>query len=210
MMTQNGQLTDKEQVALDYLRGWVEKHGYSPTYDDLCKELDFRSGALIWYEFRGLEEQGYLSIIKTRCQGSRTRDTIVPAGKEDLPAGAADAPTAETWLEHPELLIPPPRKKKQPKSPPKPRRPRLTKTEQKNYQLICDWVRKYHETRDDNPTFDVMYREMSRDFSVRTANAVMRGIKALEKKGYLPLNAADFREDAEEEQEQGEECKAAG
>jgi len=84
MMTQNGQLTDKEQVALDYLRGWVEKHGYSPTYDDLCKELDFRTGALIWYEFRGLEDQGYLSIIKTRADRYLAESLPDVEGKVEL------------------------------------------------------------------------------------------------------------------------------
>ena len=179
-------LKEKAKAALQYIVNWVETRGYSPTFDEICTELDFVSAARIWYEFRSLESDGYLWIIKTRLKGAKKQDTIVPAGYEDLPAGALDSHTARTWIDHPELLIPPPKQQKDGKTA-KPKKPQLTKTERKNYDLIRYWLSK-HKGKS-NPTFDDMYRSMCKEFGVRTAKSVERSVEILLAKGYLPLDS---------------------
>jgi repressor LexA len=53
-------LTQRQKQVLDYIAGFVEEHGYSPSYEELAHGLDLSSVATVHKHIEALQSRGYL------------------------------------------------------------------------------------------------------------------------------------------------------
>jgi repressor LexA len=78
-------LSDSQQALLDFLRRFIEQHGYPPSYREMAADLGFKSTNGVAYQLRCLEEKGYL---ERKARGA-------PARAIRLTAKALPEPRAE-------------------------------------------------------------------------------------------------------------------
>ena len=55
-------LTPKQKRIIDFLRDFINEHGYSPSYREIATEFGFSSVATIAQYIKALESKGHLSI----------------------------------------------------------------------------------------------------------------------------------------------------
>ncbi|MBI4032426.1 transcriptional repressor LexA [Candidatus Berkelbacteria bacterium] len=53
-------LTPKQKTVLDYIRGFIEDHGYAPSYREIAAHLQLRSVATVAEHIETLEGKGFL------------------------------------------------------------------------------------------------------------------------------------------------------
>ncbi len=53
-------LTKRQKDVLDFIAGFVEEHGYSPSYEELARGLQLASVATVHKHIQALESRGYL------------------------------------------------------------------------------------------------------------------------------------------------------
>ncbi len=53
-------LTRRQKDLLDYLAGFIEKNGYSPSYEEIASGMDLTSLATVHKHIHSLESKGYL------------------------------------------------------------------------------------------------------------------------------------------------------
>ena len=53
-------LTRRQKDLLDYLATFIEKHGYSPSYEEIASGMDLTSLATVHKHIHSLETKGYL------------------------------------------------------------------------------------------------------------------------------------------------------
>ena len=53
-------LTRRQKDLLDFLAGFIEKHGYSPSYEEIASGMDLTSLATVHKHIHSLETKGYL------------------------------------------------------------------------------------------------------------------------------------------------------
>jgi repressor LexA len=56
-------LTRRQKEVMDYLSGFLEKHGYSPSYEEMARGLGLRSLATVHKHIQALEAKQYLRRI---------------------------------------------------------------------------------------------------------------------------------------------------
>jgi len=62
-------LTKKQKRILDYLKDFINEHGYSPSFEEICKALGYTSLATVHEHLTNLEAKGY---IRKSYRGSRS------------------------------------------------------------------------------------------------------------------------------------------
>ncbi len=62
-------LTKKQKRILDYLRNFIEEHGYSPSFEEICHAFGYTSLATVHEHLTNLEAKGY---IRKSYRGSRS------------------------------------------------------------------------------------------------------------------------------------------
>src|SRR5271169_6735155 len=82
-------LTRRQKQVYDFLAGFVEEHGYSPSFEEIGGGLGLSSLATVHKHVSNLEEKG---LLKRDYNRSRSIDLLKPRGrmKRSL-AGAAAA-----------------------------------------------------------------------------------------------------------------------
>jgi repressor LexA len=87
-------LTRRQKQLYDFISGFVEKNGYSPSYQEIGEGLGLRSLATVHKHIGNLEQKG---LLKRDANRSRSIDLLKPKGKAKQfffpPAVAA----AEGW-----------------------------------------------------------------------------------------------------------------
>jgi repressor LexA len=53
-------LTEKQIALLDFIRGFVDKNTYPPTYEEIRSGMDWSTKSLVDYHLSILERKGYL------------------------------------------------------------------------------------------------------------------------------------------------------
>jgi len=53
-------LTQRQKEVLDYIAGFVEEHGFSPSYEELARGLNLSSVATVHKHIEALQSRGYL------------------------------------------------------------------------------------------------------------------------------------------------------
>lgn len=62
-------LTKKQKRILDYLKDFIDEHGYSPSFEEICRAFGYTSLATVHEHLTNLEAKGY---IRKSYRGSRS------------------------------------------------------------------------------------------------------------------------------------------
>jgi repressor LexA len=82
-------LTRRQKQVYDFLAHWVEKNGYSPSFEEIGEGLGLSSLATVHKHISNLEEKG---LLKRDYNRSRSIDLLKPRGRmKQVLAGAAAA-----------------------------------------------------------------------------------------------------------------------
>ncbi len=66
-------LTKRQKELVDYLDGYIAKHGYAPTLEEIGKQLDLSSLATVHKHLTNLESKG---VIRRKWNRSRALDVV--------------------------------------------------------------------------------------------------------------------------------------
>ncbi len=61
-------LTRKQNELLTYLISEIERNGVSPSYEEICKELNLKSKSGIHRIIKSLEERGFIERIENKAR----------------------------------------------------------------------------------------------------------------------------------------------
>ena len=79
-------ITRRQKEVLDFIRGFVERCGYSPSFEEIARGLDLNSLATVHKHISNLEKKGLLSRTHNR---SRSIDVLPPQNQR--------APASVRW-----------------------------------------------------------------------------------------------------------------
>src|SRR5499427_11066134 len=79
-------LTRRQKEVYDFLAQFVEKHGYSPSFEEIGEGLGLSSLATVHKHISNLEEKG---LLKRDYNRSRSIDLVRPRGRMRQSLGAA-------------------------------------------------------------------------------------------------------------------------
>ena len=68
-MKTNGELTDRQQRILDFVRTYKARHGLAPGIRDIMGGVGITSTSVIEYNLKGLEKAGALRIMGGKSRG---------------------------------------------------------------------------------------------------------------------------------------------
>jgi len=78
-------VTDRQRAILDYVRGFVEEHGYPPTVREIGEAVGLRSPSTVHAHLAQLERAGVLRRDPTKPRAIELADRRVPAEVHMLP-----------------------------------------------------------------------------------------------------------------------------
>jgi repressor LexA len=81
-------LTRRQKQVYDFLAGFVEEHGYSPSFEEIGEGLGLSSLATVHKHVSNLEEKG---LLKRDYNRSRSIDLVKPRGRMRQMLGATSA-----------------------------------------------------------------------------------------------------------------------
>jgi repressor LexA len=88
-------LTRRQKEVYDFLAQFVEKHGYSPSFEEIGEGLGLSSLATVHKHVSNLEEKG---LLKRDYNRSRSIDILKPRGRMRQALGGASAAMAGSGL----------------------------------------------------------------------------------------------------------------
>lgn len=68
-MKTNGELTDRQQRILDFVRTYKARHGLAPGIRDIMGGVGITSTSVVEYNLKGLEKAGALRIMGGKSRG---------------------------------------------------------------------------------------------------------------------------------------------
>src|ERR1700729_1306684 len=71
-------ITRRQKEVLDFISGFVQRNGYSPSFEEIAHGLDLRSLATVHKHITNLQNKGLLSRAHNR---SRSIDVLPPRAK---------------------------------------------------------------------------------------------------------------------------------
>ncbi len=74
-------LTKRQGEILDFLKGWIDEHGYPPTRIEIAQALGFRSPNAAEDHLKALARKGAIEMISGASRGIR----LVEAVEDELP-----------------------------------------------------------------------------------------------------------------------------
>jgi repressor LexA len=83
-------LTDRQRRILEFIRDWVERHGYPPSVREIAEAVGLVSPSSVAYQLKELEKKGYLRRDPNR---PRAVDVRPPGELADEEAIRAQRPT---------------------------------------------------------------------------------------------------------------------
>lgn len=88
-------LTRRQKQVYDFLAGFVEEHGYSPSFEEIGEGLGLSSLATVHKHISNLEQKG---LLKRDYNRSRSIDLLKPRGRMRQILGATPAAAAHSGL----------------------------------------------------------------------------------------------------------------
>ena len=67
-MAERWQLTDRQKEVLDFIAGFVEDHGYSPSYEEIAEGMQLASLATVHKHLTNLQEKGFIKRAWNRSR----------------------------------------------------------------------------------------------------------------------------------------------
>ena len=93
-------LTKRQREVYDFLSGFVQKHGYSPSFEEIGEGMGLSSLATVHKHLTNLEKKG---LLKRDYNRSRSIDVIPERRAKQMMSAAAAAAVAPVSLELPLL-----------------------------------------------------------------------------------------------------------
>lgn len=75
-------VTRRQKEVVDFISGFVEKHGYSPSFDEIARGLNLKSLATVHKHVTNLQKKGLLERAHNR---SRSIDIVPPRSSDYVP-----------------------------------------------------------------------------------------------------------------------------
>jgi repressor LexA len=93
-------LTRRQKQVYDFLSAFVDRHGYSPSFEEIAEGLGLSSLATVHKHITNLEQKG---LLRRDYNRSRSIDLLKPRGrmKQSLAVAAAAAAAAESGMSLP-------------------------------------------------------------------------------------------------------------
>ena len=66
-------LTKRQKEIFDYLRGYISRHGYAPTFDEIATSFGFTSKGTVYKYIRALKEKGAIRHEWNRARSIEVR-----------------------------------------------------------------------------------------------------------------------------------------
>ena len=68
-------LKERHKQVLDVIREYSEKHGYAPSYREICARTDITSTSMVNYYLEQLEEMGYIERVENISRSLQIKET---------------------------------------------------------------------------------------------------------------------------------------
>ncbi len=94
-MSEPIQPTKKQKELLNYIVDFIEAHGYSPSYREIMKALNYTSVATVSLHVNNLIKRGHL---KKRDHSARSLEVVAPNLKTSSVKSNQIRPEEEKWL----------------------------------------------------------------------------------------------------------------
>lgn len=78
-------LTPRQKEVLDYIQGYLDAHGYAPSFDEIAANFQFRSLATVHEHLTNLQAKGY---VRRDFNRRRAIEVVPPPGQ----SGATEVP----------------------------------------------------------------------------------------------------------------------
>jgi repressor LexA len=69
------QLKDRHKQVLEVIQDYTSKHGYAPSYREICARTDITSTSMVNYYLEQLEEMGYIERSENISRSLQIKDT---------------------------------------------------------------------------------------------------------------------------------------
>ncbi len=83
------ELTSRQRLILDFIREWVERHGYPPSVREIGEAVGLVSPSSVAYQLKELEKKGYLRRDPNRPRAVDVRPPSELSAEEEEAARAA-------------------------------------------------------------------------------------------------------------------------
>lgn len=77
-------LTERQKEILDFIRDWIAKKGYSPTFREVMKQFNYASVGTVVTHLKALSKKGYIQSEEKK------RRSLVPVALESTPKGGEE------------------------------------------------------------------------------------------------------------------------
>jgi SOS-response transcriptional repressor LexA len=94
-MSEPIQPTKKQKELLTYIENFIDAHGYSPSYREIMKALNYTSVATVSLHVNNLIKRGHL---KKRDHSARSLEVVAPSLKSASLKSNQIRPEEEKWL----------------------------------------------------------------------------------------------------------------
>lgn len=94
-MSEPIQPTKKQKELLNFIEDFIDKHGYSPSYREIMKALNYTSVATVSLHVNNLIKRGHL---KKRDHSARSLEVVSPKLKATSLKSNQIRPEEEKWL----------------------------------------------------------------------------------------------------------------
>ena len=68
-------LKERHKQVLDVIQEYSEKHGYAPSYREICARTDITSTSMVNYYLEQLEEMGYIERVENISRSLQIKET---------------------------------------------------------------------------------------------------------------------------------------
>ena len=78
-------LTKRQREILDFLKEYIEKRGYSPTFEEIASHFSFNSKGTVYKHLVNLKEKGFITKAWNRSRSIELVSNIVESAIVNLP-----------------------------------------------------------------------------------------------------------------------------
>lgn len=90
----NDRSTKRQRELLNFVDGFIQGHGYGPSYREIMRALDYKSVSTVAVHIDGLMAKGYL---RKRDRSARSLE-VVTTHLSEKPVHKTPTPTQEKWI----------------------------------------------------------------------------------------------------------------
>jgi repressor LexA len=93
-MIDNKRSTKRQRELLNFVDGFIQGHGYGPSYREIMRALGYKSVSTVAVHIDGLMAKGYL---RKRDRSARSLE-VVTTHLDDAPKQSTPTPAQEKWI----------------------------------------------------------------------------------------------------------------